>query len=284
MEKIAWAGIVRAHPLPERIRAVAEHRYDTISVSVADLDEAAAAGHSIAGLIDLATEAGIRVSHLDPLATWIEPWQPPDDGWSGYPMMLDFLGCSVDRFFGVADELGVDSITAIPSFAAGAHPRAYVVERFAALCDRAAASDIRVDLELIRGWGIPDLKTAWEIVEASGAANAAICLDFWHLLRGKADLGLLADIPGERIGSVQVCGALREPQSDSPIEDTLFHRVQPQDSEFDVASVLRTLAQTGGLRVVGPEVFSATQDAKPLEISLTETTDAFSAVLSEAGL
>ena len=71
------------------------------------------------------------------------------------------------------------------------------VDGFAALCERAREYGMRVAIEFVPFTAIPDLATAWSIVEQSGADNGGICLDFLHWQRqpGGPDFELLASIP-----------------------------------------------------------------------------------------
>ena len=62
-----------------------------------------------------------------------------------------------------------------------------VIEGFAGLCDRAAEHGLLVALEFLPWSGIPDVATAWRIVDAAGRANGGLLVDTWHHLRGVAD-------------------------------------------------------------------------------------------------
>ena len=65
---------------------------------------------------------------------------------------------------------------------------------------------------------MPDLATAWRVVEESGAANGGILIDMmhWHQQDGGPNFGLLEQIPGEHIHYVQVCDTVppRAPAGD----------------------------------------------------------------------
>ena len=78
---------------------------------------------------------------------------------------------------------------------------------FRAACDQAAAHDLRVCIEFFPWSGMPDLATAWRVVDASGAPNGGILIDMmhWQHQDGGPDFDLLEQIPGERIHYVQVC-------------------------------------------------------------------------------
>ena len=130
-----------------------------------------------------------------------------------------------------------------------------LVDAFAAFCDRAAEVGIDVHLEFVPMTVIADLATGWEIVRAADRSNGGMVFDTWHFFRGVPDLELLAQVPGDRIFGVQIDDAPAEPAA--PLWEDTFHRLLPGDGDFDLVSVMRTLEATGGLRWIGPEVFSS---------------------------
>lgn len=75
---------------------------------------------------------------------------------------------------------------------------------------------------------------------------------------GNPDEELLRTIPGEKIFAVQVSDATADARG--TIED-LYRRVTPGEGVFDLARVLGALNDVGGLRSVGPEIFSPEYDA-----------------------
>ena len=81
-------------------------------------------------------------------------------------------------------------------------PLDVVGEEFAALCER-AGPDLTVALEFMPYSGVPDLATAWRIVQ--GVPNAGLIIDGWHWARAGQQVADLDDVPAERIMSVQLC-------------------------------------------------------------------------------
>ena len=130
-----------------------------------------------------------------------------------------------------------------------------VAEHFAGLCDRAAVFGADVHIEFAPESGVPDLASAWAMVQLAGRPNGGILFDTWHFHRSGSSAELLASIPGDRIMAVQVSDAGPEIIG-SMWEDTLHHRLLPGDGCIDLAGVRRILTGTGGLGLVGPEVFS----------------------------
>ncbi len=127
-------------------------------------------------------------------------------------------------------------------------PRA--VEGFATLCERAKAYDIRVSIEHIPWYAIPDIDTAWEIVQESGATNGGICVDLmhWQRQRGGPDFDRLRHIPGEHINYVQLTDDTGRPVSSAEeyMVECLTVRPVPGEGIIDLGGMLATLAAVGG--------------------------------------
>lgn len=135
-------------------------------------------------------------------------------------------------------------------------PRA--ADGFAVLCERAAARGLKVGLEFIPYYAVPDLSTAWQIVEASGAENGGICLDWMHWQRqpGGPDPDLLRSIPGKHITYVQPSGTPDEltTTSDTYLRQCVTQRPLPDDSNFDTPMFLDCLAHNGAQPYVAYQV------------------------------
>lgn len=123
----------------------------------------------------------------------------------------------------------------------------------------AAAADagITVTVEFLPWTGVPDLATTWELVEPLGPA-VGILVDTWHWQRqpGGPNPDLLASIPPERIGYVQVCDAIATPGPD-PFEEAMTERALPGDGIVDFGALFDQLVGMGAGPVVATEVFNA---------------------------
>jgi sugar phosphate isomerase/epimerase len=153
----------------------------------------------------------------------------------------------VEKHLDVASELGADILQAAILDPSLDFPRA--VDGFAAVCERAAAQSVRVSIEFVPWFGVPDLATAWRIVQESGATNGGICLDMLHWERqpGGPNLELLREIPGERIPYVQLCDAApTAPRSgDEYMTAALSARPLAGEGVVDIPAVLETLVAIG---------------------------------------
>jgi len=139
-------------------------------------------------------------------------------------------------------------------------PMGQVAESFAALCDEASGFDVSVPIEFVPWTAIPDLATAWEIVETSGAPNGGICLDMlhWHRQPGGPNLELLGRIPGDRIQYVQVADAPAAVPSgrEEYLTQAMSARPIPGTGEVDIPAVLACLQDIGAAPFVAFEVFN----------------------------
>ena len=131
-------------------------------------------------------------------------------------------------------------------------------QKLAKLCQRAGKYTIGV--EPMPYSGIPDVRTGWEIVKASGAENAKLILDSWHWIRANQpfDQSLLADIPAEKIVSIQLNDVLAHPYAKVVLRDESMHeRVLPGKGCGDTAGFVKMIKEKGvDPKVVGVEVIN----------------------------
>ena len=282
-EYVMWSGNVRSLPLAERIKATARAGFDVLTFSPFDWLEAMRAGISTADMLAMADDAGIRIDHLDPLARWAPQWMPDN---ITEPIYLNFLLCTPDDFFRIAEALRATSMTAICSYPAGVEvPVDQLTEAFAKLCDRAAPLGIRCDLEFVPMWGLRDLRTAWSIVDGAGRPNSGLIFDFYHYLRGHPDDALLEAIPAEKISAVQVADANATINPNiSLFQDCIFRRVLPGEGAFPVTRLLQILERKGALNRLGPETFSQVLDRMTGDEIADVTARSFKRALDEADI
>lgn len=250
-----WPACIRSHSLPEQIAAAAAAGYDALAVNAATYVAAKATGLGGAEIARIAADAGVRLSWIDAVTGWLPVRYPPRA-----PELSGFLDHELDIAFEMAETLGATSLLAIGSFDHATIPLQELVDRFGALCERAAGHGLRVGLEFIPFWGIPTLRTALDIVAAAGADNGGIVLDSWHFYRGDPDLGLLREIPKGRLFAVQLADAAPQVKGANLLEDCLQYRSAPGQGALPLDDFMAGLA-TRGATDFGPEVFSADLDS-----------------------
>jgi sugar phosphate isomerase/epimerase len=113
----------------------------------------------------------------------------------------------------------------------------------------------RVCVEFLPWTGIPNLATAWALVEPLGP-DAGVLVDTWHWQRqpGGPNLALLSSIPGSRIGYVQMCDAA--PGTSTDMVEAMTGRLLPGDGVVDFAALIATLNQIDARPFIAPEVFN----------------------------
>ncbi len=129
-------------------------------------------------------------------------------------------------------------------------------DNLAVVVARAREAGARTCVEFLPWTGIPDLATAWSLVEPLGP-DAGILLDAWHWQRqpGGPNLPLLSSIPGDRIGYVQLCDAA--PGTSTDMIEAMTGRLLPGDGVVDFAPLVGMLNTIGAHPFVATEVFNA---------------------------
>jgi sugar phosphate isomerase/epimerase len=103
--------------------------------------------------------------------------------------------------FDAAKAIGADTVNVGADFAGRGFRLEHMVERFGALCDRAAERGLRVGLEIVAWSDVSDVGTALRFLRPR---NAALVIDAWHVFRAGVPLADLARIPADRVSCVQV--------------------------------------------------------------------------------
>jgi sugar phosphate isomerase/epimerase len=150
---------------------------------------------------------------------------------------------------------------------------------FAALCDR-AGPDLTVALEFMPYSGVPDLATAWHIVQ--GIPNAGLIVDNWHWARAGQKAADLGPVPAARIVSVQLCDVQAEPM-DPLRTESLGYRLPPGQGYGDTIGLVKALAAHGVTPLVmAVEVISDELVGRGVNFAAQTTADAARTVLASA--
>lgn len=193
---------------------------------------------------ELVLGAGLRV----PIVEAMLPWDEVDYS----AAMID-----VEPFLDLAEAYGAEQLLAV-TMSTERLEIERAAKRLQEICARAADRGLGVAIEFLPWSGIPDLATAWQIVESSGAANAGLLIDGWHWQRqpGGPCPDLLRSIPPDRFKVFQICDAAAEPQDD-PVEECMFDRRLPGDGVVDLVGLAELFDEIGATPIVAPEVFNA---------------------------
>lgn len=254
VELTLWPASVRTHRLLDQIAAAGTAGFSSLAINAATYKSAVSSGISAHTIRSTAKEHGVRFKWIDAVSGWLPIRYP-----SGSPELKEFLDHSLDSAFEIADELGAEGLLAIGCFNAGAIPSHHQTAAFESLCRQAQARDLLVGLEFIPIWGIPDLKSAWEIVSAVDAPNGGLVIDTWHFFRSHSQFDLLKQIPSNKVFAVQLADALERISGQNLLDDCLSFRRLPGQGELPLPTLM-DLFRGMNVSDFGPEVFSTALD------------------------
>jgi sugar phosphate isomerase/epimerase len=241
---VLWAGTIGFDTsLTERLAAAEAGGYDYVSLGPQDVERAAAEGVTAAELALRAADSGVRWV-MDPIMNW----HP-----TAKPSRLPHARFSVPDVLRMCEQIAVASISPIAASTTSADPDEMAAD-LARLADAAADIGAVLHLEFMPMSAVPDLATAWRMVEAADRPNCGLMFDTWHFFRSQSEFALLESIPGDRIRAVQVSDAHADVRG-TLWQDTA-NRLLPGDGVFDLRRALGTLVRIGGVRCIGAEVIS----------------------------
>jgi sugar phosphate isomerase/epimerase len=256
-------------PFEDRVRAAAQAGYRGVGIHVRDYRAIRQAGATDADLKAILAHHGMRHVEVEFLLNWFA------DGEVGEASRNDeeLLHHMAETFGARLMFTGGDLTPNNPM------PFDELTARFAALCARAAGRGVTVGVEPVPWTNIRDLDDALRLIDGSGAKNAGLYLDVWHLYRSGLDYGRLRALDPKRVVGVQLDDAGAEIQGDI-IQDTLDHRLLPGEGAADVAAFVAALEGVKGPFAV--EILSNVQRARPLDEAARLSYRAARAVMGEA--
>jgi sugar phosphate isomerase/epimerase len=253
----------------ERVAAAAAAGFAGIGLLADDYAACRASGLSDADLRAILDDHGVRVAELEFVFGWAR-----DDERATWARRVE------DQLYAVADALGARHLNVGDIDPAGdLPPFDTVAERFAALCDRAAAHGLGVAIEFLPWTDIPDVRAAWEIARRAARPNGGILVDAWHYFRGADNEAALRTVPATQIIAVQLDDA--DAASGTPYEDTLRRRL-PGEGTFDLVGLVRLLDEMGVKAPLSVEIISPEHAARPVVEAARRAHDTARAVVARA--
>lgn len=247
------AGNHLATPFLERVRAASAARYQGVSVLPYEITMLREQGMSDDEIRQRVSDAGLAISELDAITTWLPGHAPPD--YFPKDMAAGLAANTAENLCPIGGAIGARSVNVVEFYGSKPDDLDAAAEAFAGVCDVAAEHGLLAHLEFLPWAGIPDLDAAWEIVRRADRSNGGLLVDSWHFYRSGSTLEQLRRIPGDRVNYVQIDDAPAEPEADLS-EETQHRRLLPGKGELDLVGLLRTLNDIGCTSPIGAEVFS----------------------------
>lgn len=139
-------------------------------------------------------------------------------------------------------------------------------DRFATFCEAAAPFGLSADLEFMPWTAVPDLATAWRIVEEVGKANAGVLVDALHFDRSGSSIGDLGKIPTDRLHYWQLCDgpAERPATTEAMMLAARTERMFPGEGGIDLVGLARAMPAGTTISIEVPTLeLAKTMDARP---------------------
>jgi sugar phosphate isomerase/epimerase len=272
------AGNHLATPFLDRLSAASAAGYQGISILPYEVEVVRAQGMSIDDLRSRVADAGLEISELDAITTWLPGHAPPDH----FPKELaaGLAGNTAENLCPLGGALGARSVNVVEFYGHQVDTDA-AAEGFAHVCDVAAEHGLLAHLEFLPWAGVPDLTAAWQVVQRAGRPNGGLLVDSWHFFRSGSTLAQLRSIPGAAVNYVQIDDAPATPEADLS-DETQHRRLLPGQGELDLGGLLRVLHEIGCDAPIGPEVFSDDLASQPVDAVARTVADATRRVIAAA--
>jgi 4-hydroxyphenylpyruvate dioxygenase len=158
--------------------------------------------------------------------------------------------------FDLMEQLGTDLLMICSSVNPKALPGvSRAADDFAELGERAAKRGLRVAFEAL-AWGrhINDYRDSWEVIRRANHPAVGLVLDTFHIFSRQTDLGLIPNIPGEKIFLVQTADAPR--LSMDHLSWSRHYRCFPGQGELPLQAFMSALKTTGYNGPLSHEIFN----------------------------
>lgn len=278
--ELNWGTVSRCPPV-ELVDVAARAGFPSVTVSRGQYETALACGATtVSELRARLDDTGVRIGYLD----------NGIDGLPGVPAAPDALATSEELCYRFADTFGTALIN-VTHYTGRPVPLPALVDAVGALARRAAAHGVSLAIEFLPGTGIPDLRTAVQIVDAVHADNLGILFDSWHHWRSGGRLTQLralrpgtvraiqlSDMPAERVD----CWLPDDPAAErrNSRYRPMTGRLLPGEGVLPLRDVVTTLRRACPDVPLGAEVFSERLTALPPDDTARLCADAMWSLLT----
>lgn len=227
----------------ERVRAAKEAGFEGIGLRAETYVDALAEGLHDEDILAILKKYDMKVTEVEYIVQWAENHRSYEQK---YKEQICFHMCEL---FGVQHiNCGLMENYSLE----------HTAQKLKELCQRAGKWVIGV--EPMPYSGLPDVKKAWDVVKLSGCDNAKLILDTWHWVRANQsyDPSILADVPADKVVSIQINDVLARPYAAAILRDESMHdRVAPGTGYGDTAGFVKMIKDKGiKPAVIGVEVIS----------------------------
>ncbi len=227
----------------ERVRAAKEAGFEGIGLRAETYVDALAEGLHDEDILAILKKYDMKVTEVEYIVQWAENHRSYEQK---YKEQICFHMCEL---FGVQHiNCGLMENYSVE----------HTAQKLKELCQRADKWVIGV--EPMPYSGLPDVKKAWDVVKLSGCDNAKLILDTWHWVRANQsyDPSILADVPADKVVSIQINDVLARPYAAAILRDESMHdRVAPGTGYGDTAGFVKMIKDKGiKPAVIGVEVIS----------------------------
>jgi sugar phosphate isomerase/epimerase len=265
------AGGASSRPFEDRVRACAEAGYRGVGIHVRDYVALSRSGMTDEDLRSILRDHGMRHVEVEFLLNWFAEGDA-----------LEAARRDEATLYHMAETFGARVMFLGGDMTPGrSMPFDELTERFAALCERARDRGVTIGVEPCAWTNIGHVDDALALIEGSGAANAGLFLDVWHLYRRNFDYQQLRNIDSSLIVGVQLDDAAVEVHGELP-DDCLDHRLLPGLGAARTVDFLATLAAMDVSIPLSVEVISIEQRARSLELAAQVSFNAARDVIDQA--
>ena len=227
----------------ERVRAAKEAGFEGIGLRAETYVDALAEGLHDEDILAILKKYDMKVTEVEYIVQWAENHRSYEQK---YKEQICFHMCEL---FGVQHiNCGLMENYSVE----------HTAQKLKELCQRAGKWVIGI--EPMPYSGLPDVKKAWDVVKLSGCDNAKLILDTWHWVRANQsyDPSILADVPADKVVSIQINDVLARPYAAAILRDESMHdRVAPGTGYGDTAGFVKMIKDKGiKPAVIGVEVIS----------------------------
>jgi sugar phosphate isomerase/epimerase len=241
-------------PLAERARACAAAGFVGMGIHFRDYAGMRQAGLTDQAMRDILAEHGIVLREIEFLQDWFADGTAGERARADEEAIYQAAAALDARLFFLSGDLEPGNPT----------PMEKMQEKFAALAGRAAQRGVVIGVEPCAWSNIGEVAAAVELIQGSGAKNAGLYLDSWHLFRRGYPWGRLRELPASLIAGIQINDAPAEPIGDLPSESR-DHRLPPGAGDSDTVGFIAALAAMGVQVPVSVELISEAQRARSLD-------------------